>query len=217
MKVTLLTVTPRAEETIVYIARVSNPSNQAAPAAPPASRLLNYLIKHAHWSPFEHAYMTLEMETSRAIAAQLLRHRSFVFQEFSQRYQVATDFCTVEARLQDSKNRQNSLQTDDEELAAWFMDAQDNVQTVGRMLYEEALAKGIAKEQARFLLPLSTKTRLYMTGNIRSWIHYIQLRSGIETQKEHRELALEAKRLFCEQFPLIASALEWTAVDLINK
>jgi thymidylate synthase (FAD) len=161
--------------------------------------------------------MTLEMETSRAIAAQLLRHRSFVFQEFSQRYQVATDFCTVEARLQDSKNRQNSLQTDDEELAAWFMDAQDNVQTVGRMLYEEALAKGIAKEQARFLLPLSTKTRLYMTGNIRSWIHYIQLRSGIETQKEHRELALEAKRLFCEQFPLIASALEWTAVDLTNK
>lgn len=196
-----------AEELISYVARVSNPSNQTNFETAP--KLLNYLIKNYHWSPFEHAFMTMEVETSRAIAAQILRHRSFTFQEFSQRYAQATEFVLYEPRRQDVKNRQNS--TDDLPVSDvdWFMNAAIGVHTTAEALYQEALRRGIAKECARFLLPLSTKTRLYMTGPVRSWIHYIDLRSANGTQLEHREIALKAKNIFAKEFPATAEALGW--------
>jgi thymidylate synthase (FAD) len=196
-----------AEEIISYVARVSNPSNQDNFTTAP--KLLAYLIKNFHWSPFEHAFMTLEIETSRGIAAQILRHRSFTFQEFSQRYAKATDIIVYPARRQDDKNRQNSIDDLHTEVKNWFEVAQHEVADFAMKKYEEALELGIAKEQARFLLPLSTKTKLYMTGPIRSWIHYIELRSANGTQLEHREIALAAKKLFCDQFPSTAKALGW--------
>lgn len=198
---------PNGQEVTGYITRVSNPSNQLNMDTVP--KLLAYCIKHKHWSPFEHAYLTLEIETSRAIAAQILRHRSFTFQEFSQRYSVATEFETYPARRQDLKNKQNSIDDMSEDDKVWFEVIQRQVQSDCMMYYNEALKKGIAKEQARFLLPLSTKTTIYMTGNLRSWIHYIELRADKATQLEHREIALECKRIFKEEFPDIAEALAW--------
>ena len=207
--VKLISVTPDAEKTIGYIARVSNPKNQENPNV---SGLLGYCIKHQHWSVFEQAHMTLEIETSRGLAAQILRHRSFTFQEFSQRY-ANTNFLgqipIPDLRRQDEKNRQNSI--DDvpqkqveflqKEIAAYFAEGLD--------LYNELIREGIAKECARFVLPLATPTRLYMTGTIRSWIHYIDLRSGHGTQKEHMEIAEKCRDIFKEQFPIISEALEW--------
>jgi thymidylate synthase (FAD) len=196
-----------SEELMAYVARVSNPNNQMNTAT--SSKLLGYCIKNAHWSVFEHVNMTVQITTSRAITAQILRHRSFVFQEFSQRYAEATNFEIYEARRQDVKNRQNSVDdmlADDKE---FFKNAQNYINEEAMLLYNEALARGIAKEQARFLLPLSTETTLYMTGNVRNWIHYIQLRSENGTQKEHADIALEIKNIFKEQFPAISTALEW--------
>lgn len=196
-----------AEEIISYIARVSNPSNQMNTETSP--KLLKYLTANKHWSPFEHISFTLEIVTSRAIAAQILRHRSFVFQEFSQRYAKATEFCTYQARSQDLKNRQNSIDNMTSEDRAWFDQAQKVVQKQAEDLYKAALDRGIAKEQARFLLPLSTQTKLYMTGNVRSWLHYIELRSANGTQKEHADIAIAAKKVFVENFPSTAEAMGW--------
>jgi thymidylate synthase (FAD) len=153
--------------------------------------------------------MTVEIQTSRAIAAQILRHRSFVFQEFSQRYAEAVDVEKYPARRQDNKNRQNSIDDMDEDVKKWFQFAQDDIASVSMNLYKQALAKGVAKEQARFLLPLSTSTTLYMTGNVRNWIHYVELRTKNGTQLEHKEIADAIKTIFTEQFPAISQALNW--------
>jgi len=196
------------EELIVYQARVSNPSNQNNHESAP--KLLRYLIDHKHWSPFEMVDMTVEIETSRAIAAQLLRHRSFAFQEFSQRYaKVAASFSSPRARRQDTKNRQNSTEDLPEETVNWFRDAQYLVNRDTYRLYSEALEKGIAKEQARLLLPMAIYTRMYMKGSVRSWIHYLEVRTDPTTQKEHRDVALAIQRVFAQQFPNIATALNW--------
>jgi thymidylate synthase (FAD) len=196
-----------AQDVISYIARVSNPANQMSFESAP--KLLKYCITHQHWSIFEHASMSIEVKTSRAIAAQILRHRSFCFQEFSQRYAKAFDFIKYPARRQDDKNRQNSIDDMSEMDKLWFDIAQDKIWNECKSSYEEALARGIAKEQARFLLPLNTETTIYITGNIRSWIHYIQLRTEKGTQLEHREIAEECKKIFVERFPDVAEALSW--------
>lgn len=192
---------------ISYIARVSNPKNQLNNET--SANLLKYCIKNKHWSIFESVSMTIEINTSRAIAQQVLRHRSANFQELSQRYQEVTEFVTYPARRQDNKNRQNSIDDMSQEDKDWFQDAQHAIQTNALNLYQEALNRGIAKELARFLLPLSTKTRLYMTNNLRNWIHYIEVRADKSTQLEHRLIALECQKIFKEQFPDIAQALEW--------
>jgi thymidylate synthase (FAD) len=204
-EVKLISITPDSENLIAYCARVS--SNQQD--NPSISKLLRYCIKHKHWSVFETAYLTVEINTSRAISAQILRHRSFTFQEFSQRYAAVPDFITYDARRQDKKNRQASIDDMSIEDRHWFSVAQDRVQTLTASLYLDALDKGIAKEQARFLLPMSSRTKIYMTGNIRSWIHYLELRTGIETQKEHRDIARQIKKIFREELPIISGALEW--------
>jgi thymidylate synthase (FAD) len=203
--VKLISITPNAEELIAYCARVSS-KNQDNPKI---QKLLEYCIDHEHWSVFESAFITVEINTSRAISAQILRHRSFTFQEFSQRYAEVPDFYTYEARRQDTKNRQKSIDDMDFKDKHWFTCAQDRVQTVSAFLYNEALDKGIAKEQARFLLPLSSKTKIYMTGNVRSWIHYIDLRCKWDTQKEHRDLALEIREILKKELPTIAKAVAW--------
>lgn len=192
-EVNLVWATPKADEVIAYCARVSNPSNQHNMETAP--RLLRYLRKHRHWSPFEMASVCLEIVTTRDIARQMLRHRSFSFQEFSQRYAEATDFAELtEPRLQDEKNRQNSLETDDQYLSQWWKMAQNRSIVEAEYLYKEALNKGIAKEVARKLLPEGlTMSRLYMAGTVRSWLHYLEVRTGVETQKEHREIALLCK------------------------
>lgn len=197
-----------AQDIISFVARASNPNNQMSFETGP--RLIKYCITHNHWSIFEHAFVTMEIKTSRAIAAQILRHRSFTFQEFSQRYAIAQDFIKYEARRQDAKNRQNSIDDMSDEDKQWFKDAQDIVWEDNSRLYNEALQRGIAKEQARFLLPLNTATTIYMTGSIRSWIHYIELRSGNGTQKEHADIAVAAKSIIAERFPDVAAALSWT-------
>ncbi|AGE59936.1 thymidylate synthase [Acanthocystis turfacea Chlorella virus TN603.4.2] len=195
-----------AEDHIGYCARVSNPTNQIQDPA----RLLKYCIKNKHWSIFEMANMVVEIKTTRAIAAQILRHRTFTFQEFSQRYAAVADApVIVEARIQDHKNRQNSFETEDEELKQWWEQEQQAFHEKSMHLYEKAVAKGIAKESARFILPLSTPTTMYMNGTVRSWIHYIELRSGNGTQKEHKEIADACKEIFKAQFPVTADALEW--------
>ena len=195
-----------AEQLIGYCARVSNPKHQIQDA----SKLIGYCIKHKHWSIFEQASMTVEIKTSRAIAAQVLRHRTFTFQEFSQRYAEVTQKPEPhEARLQDNKNRQNSIVTDDAELKEWWEQQQIKSYDANVRLYEDAIARGIAKEVARFVLPLSSPTTVYMTGTVRSWIHYIDLRSGNGTQKEHMDIAIACKDIFKEQFPVIADAMEW--------
>ena len=203
--VKLISITPDAENLIAYCARVSS-KNQDNPNI---EKLLTYCYEHGHWSVFETAYITMEINTSRAISAQILRHRSFTFQEFSQRYAEVPDFYTYEARRQDKKNRQASVDDMDFKDRHWFTCAQDRIQTVSAFLYNEALDKGIAKEQARFLLPLSSKTKIYMTGNVRSWIHYLDQRCKWDTQKEHRDLALEMREIVKEQLPTIAKAVAW--------
>ena len=196
-----------AEELISYCARVSNPSNQLNTETAP--KLLAYLIKHKHWSPFEMVSMTMEIKTSRAIAAQILRHRSFSFQEFSQRYSTATELERIELRKQGKTNRQ----VGDEPLSISehieIFDKIDKLQDQSIDLYEELISKGVAKECARMILPLSTSTTMYMSGSIRSWIHYIDLRANEDTQKEHREIALEIKKIFIDYFPSISKALNW--------
>jgi thymidylate synthase (FAD) len=192
------------EDLIAYCARVSNPSNQNNTATAP--KLLKYLIKHKHWSPFEMASMTLEIKTSRAIAAQILRHRSFSFQEFSQRYSVAQDLEEVQLRKQAEKNRQSS--TDEFTDGLFLAKVREHL---GRSvsLYNQAIKLGVAKESARLLLPLTTETTMYMSGTIRSWVHYIDLRSQEDTQKEHRDIANACKDIFVEHFPNISLALDW--------
>jgi thymidylate synthase (FAD) len=197
-----------AEQLIVYTARVSNPDNQMNMETAP--KLLSYLIKNQHWSPFEQASMGVEIQTSRGIAAQILRHRSFTFSEFSMRYASPTDAEVYPARRQDNKNRQNSIDDMDEKTQLWFKHAQQSMWYGAATLYDEAVSKGIAKEQARFLLPLGVKTTLYMSGTIRSWIHYLQLRTGNGTQKEHKDIADAIKtECFVPNFPSTALALEW--------
>ena len=208
--VSLISVTPDAEKTIGYIARVSNPVNQDNPKV---SGLLNYCIKHQHWSIFEQASMTLQIETTRGIAAQVLRHRSFTYQEFSQRYadssMLADEIPMFELRRQDVKNRQNSIDDVDPFIKQEFDVEVKKYFEEGMKLYKKMLDSGIAKECARFVLPLATPTRIYMSGTIRSWIHYIVLRSAHGTQKEHMDIANGAKKIFIEQFPTISTALEW--------
>lgn len=206
MNVKLISVTPEAESTIMYCARVSNPANQISKN----TGLINYCIKHGHWSVFEMANMVVEIETSRAIAQQILRHRSFSFQEFSQRYAEAQGFEGYEARRQDTTNRQNSIDDMSDEDQEWFCTVQNDVQEFCDQAYQQALQRGIAKEQARFLLPLSTTTKLYMNGTVRSWLHYLDLRCGNGTQKEHKDIADCIKDIFTEQFPNIAKAKGWT-------
>ena len=194
-----------AEELISYCARVSNPSNQLNMETAP--KPLKYLIKHKHWSPFELVSATFEIKTSRAIAAQILRHRSFSFQEFSQRYSTATELEKLEFRKQGKTNRQ--VGDEEVQLTPYQADIVDNAEKACLKAYEHLLGSGIAKECARMVLPLNTSTTMYMSGTIRSWIHYIELRSNEDTQKEHREIALEIKNTFKTIFPNISEALEW--------
>jgi thymidylate synthase (FAD) len=210
--VKLISVTPDAEKHMAYCARVSNPSNQDNEKF---EGLLKYCIKHQHWSIFEQASMTLEIRTSRGIAAQVLRHRSFTFQEFSQRYAdsslLGNTIPLPELRRQDTKNRQNSID-DLDPFEVQILEKQ--MQTLfdsSMALYNQMLQRGVAKECARFVLPLAVPTKMYMTGSVRSWIHYIDLRSGHGTQKEHMDIANAAKDIFCEQFPAVATALEWVS------
>jgi thymidylate synthase (FAD) len=199
-----------AQQVLSYTARVSNPDNQLNFST--AAKLLQYCLLHDHWSVFEHAYMTVEIETSRAVAAQILRHRSFTFQEFSQRYADPTtlpDGNLPKMRRQDSKNRQCSI---DDFSPAEKSDMEDEIRTYfkdGLRLYKRLIDRGVSRESARFVLPLAHPTRLYMTGNARSWIHYIQLRTGNGTQLEHAMVAQAVKTIFSEQFPDIALALGW--------
>ena len=210
MNVKLVTVTPKAEETMGYVARVSNPNNQDNPNV---AGLLRYCIKHQHWSVFEQAHMTVEIETTRGLAAQILRHRSFTFQEFSQRYadssMLADEIPLPELRRQDTKNRQNSIDDIDPFVRQLFQIKMEKHFEEGMKLYKDMLDASIAKECARFVLPLATPTRLYMTGSVRSWVHYIDLRSAHGTQKEHMLIAEECRNIFKEQFPITSEALEW--------
>jgi thymidylate synthase (FAD) len=199
-----------AQEVISFIARVSNPNNQLN--FDTAAGLLRYCIKHEHWSIFEHAFMTLEINTTRGIAAQILRHRSFTFQEFSQRYADSSllgDIPVPELRRQDTKNRQNSIDDVDPYILQKYEMLNHDYFKRGMDLYKQMLNDGIAKECARFILPLATPTRIYMTGSCRSWIHYIQLRSANGTQQEHMDIAKECQCIFAGQFPNVAEALEW--------
>lgn len=206
--VKLIAITPSAEELISYCARVSNPSNQNNIETAP--KLLGYLIKHKHWSPFEMANMVVEIKTTRAVAAQILRHRSFSFQEFSQRYAETSEMVVCEARRQDLKNRQNSVDDFPKIVKDWFEAAQAQIWDQSYALYKDALDKGIAKECARFLLPLNTETTLYMNGSIRSWLHYVDLRAANGTQKEHMDIALAVKKIIQEQLPNVALGMGWT-------
>jgi len=210
MSVKLVSVTPDAEQTMAYVARVSNPNNQENPNY---AKLLGYCIKHNHWSVFEQSFMTLEIETTRGLAAQILRHRSFTYQEFSQRYAdsslLSETIPLPELRRQDTKNRQNSIDDVDAFTRQEFEIKMRRHFDEAMVLYQSMLDMGIAKECARFVLPLATPTRLYMSGSCRSWIHYITLRSANGTQKEHMEIAEECKKIFAEQFPTVAEALEW--------
>jgi thymidylate synthase (FAD) len=210
MNVKLVSVTPDAEKTMGYVARVSNPNNQDNPKI---AGLLKYCIKHNHWSVFEQAHMTLEINTTRGIAAQILRHRSFTYQEFSQRYAdtnlLSNEIPVPDLRSQDLKNRQNSVDDISPEkklvlqgtIARHFAESLD--------IYNELLRQGVAKECARFVLPLAVGTRIFMTGSVRSWIHYIDLRSANGTQKEHMDIAEACKNIFREQFPIVSEAMEW--------
>ena len=210
MNVSLISVSPDAEKHMAYCARVSNPNNQDNENY---AGLLRYCIKHQHWSIFEQAFMTLEINTTRGLAAQILRHRSFTFQEFSQRYAdtnlLDTNIPLPELRRQDTKNRQNSIDDIPEEQSKMLLGRIQNYFNEGLDLYNELLREGIAKECARFVLPLATPTRIYMSGSVRSWVHYIDLRSGHGTQKEHMDIANACKSIFIEQFPTVSEALAW--------
>jgi len=208
----LVSATPDAEQHMAYVARVSNPKNQDNDNF---AGLLKYCIKHGHWSVFEQAFMTVEINTTRGLAAQILRHRSFTFQEFSQRYADTNLLDSMipvpELRSQDDKNRQNSNDDIPQEkkeeyqalIARHFSEAMD--------LYNALLQEGVAKECARFVLPLATPTRIYMTGSVRSWVHYIDLRTAHGTQKEHMDVAEEIRKIFTGQFPVVAQALDWVS------
>ncbi len=210
MSVNLETITPNAERTMGRIARVSNPANQDNEDV---AGLLAYCIRHKHWSIFEHAHITMEITTTRDIAAQILRHRSFTFQEFSQRYAAVTSVAPVpELRLQDLKNRQNSIDVIDGHKAGELVAMQNRIAVhfqKAKQLYDDLLLAGVAKECARKVLPLNTETTIYMTGTVRDWIHYIELRSGNGTQKEHMQIANDAKDLFVEALPTVGKALGW--------
>jgi thymidylate synthase (FAD) len=207
MNVDLIWATPNAEEMIVKMARVSAPSNQDNMDTAP--RLLRYLIKHKHWSPFEMANMCVEIETTRAISPQILRHRSFSFQEFSQRYADTNELGSAvipHLRRQDNKNRQNSIDDLSSEEIGGYYRRISALYEDAEHLYREMISNGVAKECARSILPLSTQTRLFMNGTLRSWIHYLDLRTDNGTQFEHRQIAGEIKRIFCKQFPIIGEA-----------
>ena len=210
MKVSLISVSPDAEKHMENCARVSNPNNQENDNY---AGLLKYCIKHQHWSIFEQAFMTLEINTTRGLAAQILRHRSFTFQEFSQRYAdtnlLDANIPIPELRRQDTKNRQNSIDDIPQKQIKFLQDRIKLYFNEGMDLYNELLREGIAKECARFVLPLATPTRLYMSGSVRSWIHYIDLRSGHGTQKEHMDIANACKSIFTEKFPTVSESLEW--------
>ena len=198
--------TPNAEEAVAYCARVSNPENQNAQETAP--KLLKYLIKHKHWSPFEMANVCMEIETTRDIARQILRHRSFSFQEFSQRYAAVQGFELSEVRLQDIKNRQNSIEVGDSDLHSWWFKAQQRIRDDAELVYNMALAKGVAKEQARKLLPEGlTMSKMYMNGTLRSWLHYVDIRCDKATQKEHREVAEKCRDELTKLFPNVMGAL----------
>ena len=202
LKVELVWATPDLEEKVAYCARVSNPNNQRNHETAP--KLLKYLMKHKHWSPFEMANVCMEIETTRDIARQILRHRSFSFQEFSQRYAEVSEFETRECRLQDNKNRQNSLVTDDLDTQEWWRAAQNRVKAEAEFMYQAALNRGIAKEQARALLPEGMAvSRMYMNGTLRSWLHYIEVRTDPSTQKEHRDVAEACKSVIATLCPSI--------------
>jgi thymidylate synthase (FAD) len=208
MSVKLVSVTPDAEKLMAYCARVSNPKGQDNENI---ANLLKYCIKHKHVSIFEHGFLTLEINTTRGLAAQILRHRSFFFQEFSQRYSDATllseEIPLFELRRQDTKNRQNSIDDiSDETRVKWNVKIREHF-AKGKAIYDSMIKEGIAKESARFVLPLAVPTRLYMTGNVRSWMTYIALREKSGTQKEHIDIAKECKKIFCEKFPAISEAL----------
>ena len=208
--VKLISVTPDAEKLMAYCARVSNPNNQDSENY---SKLLAYCIKNHHWSIFEQAFLTVEINTTRGLAAQILRHRSFTFQEFSQRYADTTllseDIPMFELRRQDNKNRQNSIDDIPDEIKVkWNSRIREHF-SKAKAIYDGMISDGIAKECARFVLPLSTPTRLYMSGSVRSFIHWIELRTGHGTQKEHMIIANEAKEIFCQQFPTVSEALGW--------
>ena len=210
MEVKLISVSPDSEKHMAYCARVSNPNNQENENY---AGLLRYCIKHQHWSIFEQAFMTLEINTTRGLAAQILRHRSFTFQEFSQRYAdtnlLDTNIPLPDLRRQDTKNRQNSIDDIPQEQSKMLLGRIQNYFNEGLDLYNELLREGIAKECARFVLPLATPTRIYMSGSVRSWVHYIDLRSGHGTQKEHMDIANACKSIFTEQFPTVSEALQW--------
>ena len=210
MKVSFVNITADPEQTMAYIARVSNPSNQGNENY---AGLLRYCIKHQHWSVFEQSSMTLEIETTRGLAAQILRHRSFTFQEFSQRYadsNLLGEIELPELRRQDTKNRQNSIDDLDPAVVEKLEKQMNTLFSSSLALYNQMLESGVAKECARFVLPLATPTRLYMTGSCRSWIHYIQLRSAHGTQKEHMDIANACKGHFIKKYPTVSEALEWT-------
>jgi len=210
MSVKLVSVTPDAEKLMAYCARVSNPSNQNNDNY---AKLLAYCIKHQHWSIFEQGFMTVEINTTRGLAAQILRHRSFTFQEFSQRYAdttlLAEEIPMFELRRQDTKNRQNSIDDIPVEInVKWVTKIREHF-AKAKAIYDGMIEDGVAKECARFVLPLATPTRLYMSGTVRGWIHYIQLRSGHGTQKEHMIIANQVKEIFKIQFPITSEALGW--------
>lgn len=202
----LIWITPDAERVIGYCARVSNPANQDNPDI---AKLLAYCIRNKHWSIFEMACMAIEINTSVPIATQILRHKSAFFQQFSARFSEVQGFTPVTPRRQDTKNRQNSIDDLSSEDKEWFTQGLRELEEKAQGFYKEALGRGVAKECARFVLPQSAATRMYMQATIRTWIHYIELRSGNGTQKEHQEVALEAKRIFVQQLPVIAAALGW--------
>jgi len=208
MNVELVWATPNAEEMIVKMARVSAPKNQDNMDTAP--RLLRYLLKHKHVSPFEMANMCVEIETTRAISPQILRHRSFSFQEFSQRYADTSELGSAvipHLRRQDNKNRQNSIDDLSSELVGNYYRRISELYENSEHLYREMVSNGVAKECARSILPLSTQTRLFMNGTLRSYIHYLQVRTDPSTQLEHRQIALEIKKIFCQQFPIIGEAV----------
>ncbi len=211
-QIKLVSVTPDAEQHMAYVARVSNPNNQDNDKF---AGLLKYCINHGHWSVFEQAFMTVEINTTRGLAAQILRHRSFTYQEFSQRYadssMLADEISLPELRRQDDKNRQNSIDDLDPLMIQDLNFKMQKHFAEGMKLYKEMLDAGVAKECARFVLPLATPTRIYMTGSVRSWIHYVDLRSAHGTQKEHMTVAEGVRSIFSEQFPTVAQALDWAS------
>ena len=213
--VKLIRVTPEAEQHIAYCARVSNPKNQSNQGF---EGLIKYCIKNQHWSIFEHAFVTLEINTSLAIATQILRHRSFTFQQFSQRYADSTELQLElpipELRRQDTKNRQNSTDDLDADVSISFNDKIEEHFKRAIEIYQDMLNAGVARESARFVLPQATQTRLYMSGSVRSWIHYIDLRSAQGTQSEHKQIAEQCKCIMASEFPTIASALDWAPASL---